>query len=78
MAPTLAEVVRHFMADVGKALSATLIAEWCRALKHAWRERTLDPVTTIRLFLTQIPLSKEKGTGTNGVNLAASPWGDLG
>jgi len=54
MAPTLAEVVRHFKADVGKALSATLIAELCQALQYAWRERTLDPATTIHLFLTQI------------------------
>lgn len=54
MALSLAEVVRQIKADVGKALSATLIQQVCRSLKHTWRQRLLDPVTTVHLFLLQI------------------------
>ena len=54
MALTIPQIVRQFKADVAKALSAELICRICDCLKHVWRERVLDPVTTVHVFLLQI------------------------
>jgi hypothetical protein len=54
MALTIPHVLRQFKADVAKALSAQTILKICDYLGHAYRERVLDPVTTIHVFLTQI------------------------
>ncbi len=54
MALTLSEIVGRFKADVGKALSPATIHRVCHDLGHVWRERILDPVTTIHVFLLQI------------------------
>jgi hypothetical protein len=40
--------------DVPGWLDKALIHEACAAAKHRWRERTLDPVTTLRLFVLQV------------------------
>jgi hypothetical protein len=48
------QVLRHFKADVAKALSAATITKICGFLHYTWRERVLDPVTTIHVFLLQI------------------------
>jgi hypothetical protein len=54
MALTIPEILRQFKADVAKALSAETIRKVCHGLGHVWRERVLDPVTTIQVFLLQI------------------------
>ena len=54
MAYTISKIVSQFKADVGKALSAETIVKICGYLGHAWRERVLDPVTTVHVFLVQI------------------------
>lgn len=54
MAVTIPEILRQFKADVAKALSAETIRTVCESLGHVWRERVLDPVTTIQVFLLQI------------------------
>src|SRR5437867_7974500 len=54
MASTFADVVRHFKANVSKALSAETITKVCTALGYAWRERVLDPTVTMQVFLLQI------------------------
>src|SRR5262245_54332985 len=54
MALSLVEVVRQIKADVGQALSTTLIQQVCRAIAYTWRNRVLDPVTTIHVFLLQV------------------------
>jgi hypothetical protein len=54
MALTIPQIVRQFKADVAKALSADLICRICDYLKHVWRERILDPVSTVHVFLLQI------------------------
>jgi hypothetical protein len=54
MAPTLAEVIGRFKADVGRALSARVIEKVCHDLGHVHRHRLLDPVTTVHVFLTQV------------------------
>ena len=54
MALTIADVVRQFKADVANVLSVETIEQACRDLGHVWRERILDPFTTVHLFLLQI------------------------
>ena len=54
MAPTFAEVIGQFKADVGRALSPRFIEQACADLDHVFRHRILDPVTTIHAFITQV------------------------
>ena len=54
MALNISEIVGQFKADVAKALSAETIAKICGYLGYSWRERVLDPVTTVHVFLLQI------------------------
>ena len=54
MALTIADVVRQFKASVADVLSAQTILLVCSDLKHRWRDRVLDPATTVQLFLLQI------------------------
>jgi hypothetical protein len=54
MALTIPQILRQFKADVAKALSAEIIRKVCDCLGHVWRDRVLDPVTTIHVFLLQI------------------------
>jgi hypothetical protein len=54
MAPTFAEVIGQFKADVGRALSPRFIERVCTDLDYDYRKRILDPVTTIHAFLTQV------------------------
>jgi hypothetical protein len=54
MALNISEIVGQFKADVAAALSAETIANVCRHLGHTWRDRVLDPATTVQVFLLQI------------------------
>lgn len=54
MAYTIPKIVAHFKTNVAKALSADIILKVCDCLGHSWRERLLDPVTTVHIFLLQI------------------------
>jgi hypothetical protein len=54
MALTIPQILRQFKADVAQALSAQTIVKICGYLGHAYRQRILDPVTTIHVFLLQI------------------------
>jgi Transposase DDE domain len=54
MASTIPQILRRFKADVAKALSAEVIRKVCVALEHRWRDRVLDPVATVHVFLLQI------------------------
>jgi Transposase DDE domain len=54
MARSIVAAVERIKADVAHFLTPDTIRELCRALKHRWRERVLDPATTIHLFLLQI------------------------
>ena len=54
MAATFACVVARFKADVGLALSACVIERLCEDLGHHYRQRVLDPVTTVHAFFTQV------------------------
>jgi Transposase DDE domain len=50
----LVEVLRQLRGHLAEHLTPPVIEDVCRRSGHTWRERLLDPVTTIHLFLTQI------------------------
>jgi len=54
MARSIFAAVRQIKADIGQFLSPQLIHEVCAAVGHGWRQRVLDPVTTVQLFALQI------------------------
>ena len=54
MALNISEIVGQFKADVAAALCAETIAKVCRHLGHTWRDRVLDPATTVQVFLLQV------------------------
>lgn len=54
MARSILAAVQQIKADVAQFLSAQVIREVCEAMGHVWRERVLDPVTTVHLFLLQV------------------------
>jgi DDE family transposase len=53
--PTLImPVLTRLRQDLASALSAEAILSACRQAKYSWRNRKLDPVATVSLFLLQI------------------------
>jgi hypothetical protein len=54
MALSIPHIVGQFKADVAAALAAQTITKICGYLGHTWRERLLDPVTTVHVFLLQV------------------------
>jgi len=50
----ITDALRQIKSDVAQALEASLITRVCVELGHRWRERELDPVTTVRGFLLQV------------------------
>jgi hypothetical protein len=54
MALSIPEILRQFKADVATAIAPETVMKICRYLGHRCRERVLDPVTTVHVFLLQI------------------------
>ena len=54
MVPTLAAALRQIREDLAAVLSPDTLRSLCEQAGHTWRERILDPVTTIHLFVLQI------------------------
>src|SRR5947199_7380688 len=54
MTATVTQVVKQFQQDWTGQLEPDAILTACRGVAYRWRERTLDPVTTIELFCVQI------------------------
>jgi hypothetical protein len=54
MARSILAAVRQIKSDIAQFLSQRLIREVCATIGHVWRERILDPVTTVHLFVLQI------------------------
>jgi len=54
MALSIAAAIQRIKSGVSDWLSPETIQQICRDHGHQWRERILDPVTTIQLFLLQI------------------------
>lgn len=54
MVPTITAALRQIREDIAAVLSPDTLRSLCEQVGHTWRERVLDPVTTIHLFLLQI------------------------
>lgn len=51
---SITRALRQIKDDLATHLSPAFIETICRQLGHDWRDRVLDPVTTIHLFILQI------------------------
>ena len=54
MALNIPQIIGQFKANVATALAAETITTLCRDLGYSWRDRVLNPVTTVQVFLLQI------------------------
>ena len=54
MARSILAAVREIKSEVAQFLSPEIIRGACDTIGHVWRERVLDPVTTVHLFVLQI------------------------
>ena len=54
MALSIAAAIARIKAGVGEWITPDSIRQLCRDLGYQWRERVLDPVTTLHLFVLQI------------------------
>jgi hypothetical protein len=54
MALSIIAAIARIKSDVARWLTPEAIRSECQVVGHTWRERRLDPVTTIHLFLLQI------------------------
>ena len=54
MAISIVEAVQRIKAHVAQFRRPGSIIELCTSLGHTWRERVLDPVTTLHVFLLQV------------------------
>jgi len=54
MARSIHAVLQRIKGDVAQFVSPELIRAVCATIGHTWRERVLDPVTTVHLFVLQI------------------------
>jgi hypothetical protein len=54
MALNISQAVEQIKSDLFSVLPGDVIVSLCRQLNYTWRERCLDPVTTVHAFLLQI------------------------
>lgn len=54
MIPSVTEVLGRFKSDWANQIQPASIQEACRDVGHQWRDRLLNPVTTIQLFILQV------------------------
>lgn len=54
MARSILSAVRQIKSDIARFLDPKVIHEVCDTVGHVWRERVLDPATTVHLFVLQI------------------------
>jgi hypothetical protein len=50
----ITDALAHIKSDVARALEASLITRLCVELGHGWRNRQLDPASTVHGFLLQV------------------------
>lgn len=53
MMPSLASALREIRDDLAKRLEPLALRDLCKSQGCGWRDRVLDPVTTIYLFVPQ-------------------------
>ncbi len=51
---TILHALGQVREDLVRFLDRTFVEQVCRELGHVWRERRLDPFTTLHLFILQI------------------------
>ena len=51
---SISQAIVAIKSDLSDAVPATLVEHLCRQLGHRWRQRDLDPVVTVHLFLQQV------------------------
>ena len=56
MPHSLTAALRQIRAGLADLLEPAPLRELCRSAEMRWRDRVLDPVTTIHLFLLQLAL----------------------
>ena len=54
MARSIVAAIGQIKSELADTLSPRLIRGVCQAIGYVWRERRLDPVTTVHLFLLQV------------------------
>jgi hypothetical protein len=54
MVPSFLSALKEIKSSVAEALSREVILQIARDLNHRWRDCTLDPATTVHLFLLQV------------------------
>lgn len=54
MARSIAVAVARIKTEVAQWLTAETIQQVCRELGYSWRDRVLNPVTTVHLFILQV------------------------
>jgi hypothetical protein len=54
MVSSIAAAVAQFKEEPATVLEPSVIEDVCRAAGHHWRERELDPATTVALFIQQV------------------------
>ena len=54
MARSIVAAVAQIKSELARVLAPDFIRQVCRDVGHVWRERILDPVTTVHLFALQV------------------------
>jgi hypothetical protein len=54
MVTTIADALGRIKQELARVLEPAMLTKLCREVGHQWRERLLDPVTTIHLFILQV------------------------
>ncbi len=54
MARIIAQRLRQFKSDLGELISAQRLHRICHECGYTWRDRVLDPVTTIHCLVLQV------------------------
>jgi hypothetical protein len=55
--PRILTILGRLRQDLAAVLSPAAIQEACRQENYSWRDRALNPVTTVYLFLLQCPFT---------------------
>lgn len=54
MTPSLATALNQIRDDIAAVLAPANLRQLCSHVGHSWRQRALDPITTIHLIVLQI------------------------
>src|SRR4051794_32029409 len=72
---SIAASIARIKRDALGALDRAVVEEVCDELGHAWRDRELDPATTVALFVQQLPPGNGAGRGVGPLAAGAAGAG---